>query len=173
MERARKSREVLSEVSSHKDTNPVASGSHSYDLSSVQFTQSCPTLCDPMNCGTPGLPVHRQLLEFSQTHVHWVDDAIPCHLLLSPHPVTISSPVTSFSSCLQSFPGSGSFPMSQLFSSGDQSIGASTSSLVLPMSIQGWFPLGWTGLISLLSKRLSRVFSSTTYEFWRDTTLCP
>ena len=65
-------------------------------------------------------------------------------------------------SCLQSFPTSGSFPMSQLFTSGGQSIGASASASVLPVSIQGWFPLGWTGLISLLSKGLSRVFSSTT-----------
>ena len=74
------------------------------------------------------------------------------------HP-TISSFVVPFSSCLQSFPASGSFPMSWLFASGGQSIGASAS--VLPMNIQDWFPLGCTGWISLLSKRLSRVFSST------------
>ena len=73
---------------------------------------------------------------------------------------TISSSVVPFSSCLQPFPASGSFPMSQLFASGGQSIGASTS--VLPMNIQGWFPLGWTGLISVQSKGLSRVFSNTT-----------
>ena len=77
------------------------------------------------------------------------------------HP-TISSSVVPFSSCLQSFPTSGSFPMSQLFASGGQSTGPSTSTLVLPVNIQGWFPLGLTGLISLESKRLSRVFSSTT-----------
>ena len=77
------------------------------------------------------------------------------------HP-TISSSVVLFSFCLQSFPASGSFPGSQLFTSGSQSIGASAS--VLPMSIQGWFPLGLTGLISLLSKGLSRVFSSTTVQ---------
>ena len=77
------------------------------------------------------------------------------------HP-TISSSVVPFSSCLQSFPASGSFPMSQLFASGDQSIGVSASASVLPMNIQDWFPLGWTGSISLQSKRLSRVFSSTT-----------
>ena len=77
------------------------------------------------------------------------------------HP-TISSSVTPFSSCLQSFPASGSFPMSQVFASGGQSIGASASASVLPMTIQDWFPLGLTGLITLLSKGLSRVFSSTT-----------
>ena len=70
-------------------------------------------------------------------------------------------PVTPFSSCPQSFPESESFPMNQLFTSG-QSIGDSTSASVLPVNIQGWFPLGWTGLISLLSKEVSRVFSSTT-----------
>ena len=77
------------------------------------------------------------------------------------HP-TISSSVVPFSSCLQSFPASGSFPMSQFFASGGQSIRASASASVLPMNIQGWFPLGLTDLISLLSKGLSRVFSSTT-----------
>ena len=67
-----------------------------------------------------------------------------------------------FSSCLQSFPASGSFPVSQFFASGGQSIGASASASVLPMNIQGWFPLGLTSLISFLSKGLSRVFSNTT-----------
>ena len=76
------------------------------------------------------------------------------------HP-TIPSSVTPFSSCPQSFPASGSFPMSQLFTSGGQSIGISASSSVLPVNIQGWFPVEWTGLISSLSKGLSRVFSST------------
>ena len=75
---------------------------------------------------------------------------------------TISSSVTPFSSCLQSFPKSGSFPVSQLFTSGGQSFGASASASVLPTKIQGWFPLGLTGFISLLSKGLTRVFSSTT-----------
>ena len=77
---------------------------------------------------------------------------------------TISSSVISFSSCLQSFPTSGSFQMSQFFASGGQSIGASASASVLPMNIQGWFPLGWNGLISLQSKGLSRVFSNTTVQ---------
>ena len=76
----------------------------------------------------------------------------------------ISSPVVLFSSCLQSFPASRSFPMSQFFISGGQSIGVSTYASVLPMNIQDWFPLGWTGWISLQSKGLSRVFSNTTVQ---------
>ena len=84
-----------------------------------------------------------------------------CPLSWQCHPTILSS-VTSFSLCPQSFPASGSFPMSQQFTSGGQSIGASASTSVLPMNIQGWFPLGLTGLISLLSERLSSVFSSTT-----------
>ena len=79
------------------------------------------------------------------------------------HP-TISSSVIPFSSCLQSFSASGSFQMSQFFTSGGQSIGASASASVLPMNIQDWFPLGWTGWISLQSKGLSRVFSNTTVQ---------
>ena len=114
--------------------------------------QSRPTLCNPMDCSTPGLPVHHQLLEFTQTHIHWVGDAI-------------SSSVIPFSSCPQSFPASGSFQMSQFFTWGGQSIEVSASVSVLPVNIQGWFPLGLTGLISLQSKGLSRVFSSTTV--WR------
>ena len=76
--------------------------------------------------------------------------------------LTISSSATSFSFCLQLFPASGSFPKSQFFTSGGQSIGALASTSVLPVNIQGWFPLGYTGLISLLSKEFSRVFSNTT-----------
>ena len=111
-------------------------------------------LCDPMDCSAPGLPVHHQLLGFTQTHVHWVADAIqPFHPLSSP-----------LYSCLQSFPASGSFQMSQFFASGGQSIGVSASASVLPMNIQDWFPLGWTGWISLQSKGLSRVFSNTTVQ---------
>ena len=79
------------------------------------------------------------------------------------HP-TISSSVIPFSSCLQSFPSSGSLPMSQFFTSGSQSIGVSASASVLPMNIQDWFPLGLIGLISLQSKGLSRVFSNTTVQ---------
>ena len=79
------------------------------------------------------------------------------------HP-TISSSVIPFSSCLQSFPASGSFQMSRFFTSGGQSTGVSASASVLPMNIQDWFPLGWTGWISLQSKALSRVFFNTTVQ---------
>ena len=79
------------------------------------------------------------------------------------HP-TISSSVILFSSCLQFFPASGSFPMSEFFTSDGQSIGVSASTSVLPMNIQDWFPLGWTGLISLQSKGLSRFFSNATVQ---------
>ena len=88
--------------------------------------------------------------------------SIPVSQFIPPHPPTISSSLTLFSSCPQSFPASGSFPMSQLFVPSGQNIGASASAPARPMSIQGWFPLGLTGLILLLSKGLSRVFSSTT-----------
>ena len=87
----------------------------------------------------------------------------PCPLSLWCHP-SISSSVVPFSSCPQSFPASGSFPMSQLFASGGQSIGVSASTSVLPMNTQDWFPLGWMVWISLKSKRLSRVFSNTTLQ---------
>ena len=82
--------------------------------------------------------------------------------------LTISSSVAHFSSCLQSFPASGYFSMSPLFASGGQSIGASASTSVLPVNIQGWFPLGLAYLISLLSKGLSRVFSSTTAQKYQS-----
>ena len=119
----------------------------------VRFSpQSCPTFSNPSKCKAPGIPVHHELPELAQTHIHWVGDAIqPSH------------PVIPFS-CLQSFPASGSFPMSQFFASGGQSIGVSASAPVLPKTIQDWFPLGWTGLISLQSKGLSRVFSNTTVQ---------
>ena len=79
------------------------------------------------------------------------------------HPI-ISSSVVPFSSCLQSFPASGSFPLSQFFASGDQGIGVSASASVLPVNIHNWFPLGLTDLISLQSKGLSKVFSNTTIQ---------
>ena len=78
--------------------------------------------------------------------------------------LTIPSSVIPFSSCFQSFPASGSFQMSQLFASGGQCIGVSASTLVLPMNIQDWSPLGWTGWISLQSKGLSRIFSNNTVQ---------
>ena len=103
-------------------------------------TQCCPTLCDTMDCML-SFPVHHQLPEFNSCPLNrWYDR-------------TISSYVVPFSTCLQSFPASGSFQMGQFFSSDGQSIGTSAS--VLPMNIQGWFPLGLTGLISLLSQGLS------------------
>ena len=86
-----------------------------------------------------------------------------CSLSWWCHPTILFS-VIPFSSCLQSFPASGSFTISQLFASGGQSIEISASASVLPINIQNWFPLKWTGLISLQSKRLSRVFSNTTVQ---------
>ena len=175
------------------------------------LAQSCQTVCNPMNHSTAGLPVHHQLLEFTQIHVHWVGDAIqPSHPLLSaslpalnlsqhqfncsvmsdslwsheeqharppcPSPTprvhpkpcplcwwchpTILSSVIPFSSCPQSFPASGSFQMSQIFTSGGQSIGVSALISVLPMNIHDWSPLGWTGWISLQSK-VSQASSQT------------
>ena len=87
----------------------------------------------------------------------------PCSSSQWRHP-TISSSVIPFSSCPQTFPASGSFPMSQLFASGGQSIGVSASAAVLPKNTQDWFPLGWSGSISLQSKGLSRVFSNTPVQ---------
>ena len=119
----------------------------------VQFsslTQSCPTLCDPMDCSTPGLPVLHYLPKPAQTHVHSVYDVIQPSHSLPPSSFTFSLSVASVS-----------FPVSQLLTSGGQSIGASAS--VLLVHIQGWFLLEWTGLISQ-SKGLSGVFSSTTIQ---------
>ena len=125
-------------------------------FSSVQFssvTQLCPTLCDPIlqhtrpSCPSPILRVYSNSRPLSQ----W------CH-------PTISSSVVPFTSHLQSFPASGSFQMSQFCRSGGQSIGVSPSTTVLAMNIKDWFPLGWTGWISLQSKGLSRVFSNTTVQ---------
>ena len=115
-------------------------------LSSV--AQSCLTLCDTMDCSRPGFPVHHQLLELSQTHVHWVGDAIqPSHPLLFP------SPAFNFFQHHRLY---------QWVKSSGQSIGVSASASVLPMNIPDWFPLGLTGLISLLFKWPSRVFFSNT-----------
>ena len=134
----------------------ISEGNWGVKLSSVQFssvTQSCPTLCDPMNRSTPGFPVHHHLPEFTQTHVHRVSDAIqPSH------------PVVPFSSCPQSLPASESFPMSQFFAWGGQSTGVSASASFPPKKSQGWSPSEWTGWISLQSKGLLRVFSNTTVQ---------
>ena len=163
-----------------------------YHLTSVRmkmkmkmlFAQSCPTLCDPMDCtvqfrsvaqscltpfdtmdcSMPGLPVYHQLPKLTQTHVQWVSDAIqPCHPLSSPSP------------SLNLSQHQGLFNESALC----QSIGVSASASVLPMNTQDWSPLGWTGWISLQSKGLSRVFSNTTvqkyqffsaHKFWSQNT---
>ena len=122
---------------------------------SVQFSsvaQMCPTVCDPMNCSKPGLPVHHQLPEFSQTYVHRVGDTIQPSQ--SPYPLLL---------LLQSLPASVSFPMNLLFAWGGQSIGVSASTSVLPMKTQDWSPLGWTGPISLRSKETQK--SSPTPQF--------
>ena len=124
-----------------------------FQFSSV--AQSCPTICDPMNCSMAGYPsLLPRVCSNSCSLSQW------CYL-------TISSSATHFSFCLQSFPASESFPLRRFFSSGGQSIGASAA--VLPMNIQGWFPLGLIDLISLQSKGHSGVFSSTTiqkYQFF-------
>ena len=120
-------------------------------MSSVQSLESCPTLRSPMDSSTPGLPVYHQLLEFTQTHVHWVGDASEqSHPLLSPSPPTFNL-IRVFSNesviCIR-------WPQYWSFS----------FSIILPMNIQDWFPLGWTGWISLQSKELLRVFFNTTVQ---------
>ena len=130
-----------------------------WEDTSVQFdefssvAQSCPTLCNPMNCSTSGLPVHHQLLESTQTHVHRV--SMPSNHL------TLCCPLLLLPSI---------FPSIRFFSNESalrirfQSIGVSASTSVLPINTQDWPPLGWTGWISLQSKGLSRVFSKTTVQ---------
>ena len=148
---------------------------------SVQFSsvaQSCPTLCNPMNRSMPGLPVHHQLLESTQTHVLWAGDAMQ-----PSHPLSPSSPPAF------NLPTSGSFPMSQLFTSGGQSIGVSASTSVFPINTQDWSPLGWTGWIflqakdshessptpqfkSINSSALSFLYSLTsTHDYWKNHSL--
>ena len=124
-------------------------------FSSVQFSRS--VVSDSLR--HHGLPHGRPPCPSSTLGVY----SNSCPLNRWCHP-TISSSVICFSSCLQSFPASGSFQMSQFFASGSQRIGVSASSSVLPMNIQDWFPLGWTGWISLQSKGLSRVFSNNTVQ---------
>ena len=122
--------------------------------SSVQLLyQSCPTLCDPMYCSTPGFPpspTFKSLLKLLS-----IELVMPSNHLILCRPLLL---------CLQSFPELGSFLVNQFFTSGNQSIGASASASVLPMNIQDWFPLGSTGLISLQSKGLSWIFSNTTVK---------
>ena len=111
-------------------------------------------LCDPMNRSTPGLPVHHQLPEFTQTHIHQVSDANPA----------ILSSVVPFSSCPQSLQASESFPMSQIFTWGGQSTGVSALVSFLPKKSHGSSPSEWTGWIFLQSEGLSSVFSNTTVQ---------
>ena len=120
----------------------------------VQFSsdaQSCLTLFDSMDCSTPGLPVHHQLPEPTQTHV--IESVMPSNHLILCRPLLFLPSI---------FPSIRVFPMSQFFTSDGQSIRVSASPSVLLMYIQDWFPLGWTVWISLLSKGLSRVFSNST-----------
>ena len=124
-------------------------------LSSVQF--SCSVVSDSLR--PHGCSNTRPTCSSATPRVY----SNSCPLSQWCHP-TISSSVVPYSSCLQSFQASGSFPMSQFFISGGQSIGVSASASVLPMNIQNWFSLGWTGCISLQSKGLSRVFSNTTVQ---------
>ena len=126
-------------------------------LESIQFssiTQSCPTLCDPIDCSTPVFHVHHQLPELTQTHVHWVSDSIqPSHPLSSPSPPTFN---------LSQHQG-----LFKWVSSSHQvakSTEVSASASVLLMNIQDWFPLGWIGCISLQSKGFSKVFSNSTVQ---------
>ena len=121
-------------------------------LDLLAVAQLCPTFCDPMDCSTPGLPITNS---WSLLKLMSIESVMPSNHLILCHP---------FSSHLQSFPASGAFQMSQLFTSGDQSIGVSASASILPVNIQDWFPLGWTGWISLQSKGLSRVFSNTIVQ---------
>ena len=121
-------------------------------------TKLCPTLYDPMDCSMPGSTVLHYLLEFPQIHVHWMGDAIqPSHLL---------SPPSLSALHLSQHQGLFWWVVFFLFASGGRNIGASALASVLPMNIQGWFLIGLIGLISLLSKGLSRVFSSTT--IWKQ-----
>ena len=145
---------------------------YAFQFSSV--AQSCLILCNPMTHSTPGLSVHHQLPESTKIHVHRVGDTI--------------QPSHPSSSCLQSFPASGSSPVSQFFTSGGQSIGASCSASILLMNIQDWFPLWLTGLTpcsprdsqesspipqfkSINSSALSFLYNPTltsTHDYWKN-----
>ena len=122
-------------------------------FSSVALLYS--TLCDPMDCSTPGLPVHCQLPDFTQTHVHWVGDASDASHFIHYHLLLLLPSI---------------FPSIRVFSNKSAlcirwpSIGVSASTSVLPMNTQDWLPLGWASWISLQSKGLSRIFSNTTVQ---------
>jgi len=129
----------------------VCTHTHTCVYNVVVQSPSHSRLCYPTDCSTPGLPVSHGLPEFAQVHVHRIGDDLQ-----------LSHPLDALFSCVRSFPALGSFPVSQLFASDAQNTGISASAL--PGDIQGWFPLRSTSLISLLSKGLSGVFSSTTVQ---------
>ena len=119
-------------------------------MNTVQFSHS--VVFNSTDCSTPGLPVHHQLLELAQTHVHWVSDAIqPLHPLSSPSPPAFN--LSQHQGLFQ-----------WVSSSRSERTGVSASASVLPVNTQGWSPLGWTAWISLQSKGLSRVFSNTRVQ---------
>ena len=130
-------------------------------LSVSSGAQLCPILCDSMDCSTPGFPVRHQLTQVRVTELWSLLKLMSIESVMPSNHLTLCCPLSSH---LQSFPASGSFPMSQFFTPGGQGIAASASASVLPMNIQNLFPLGWTGWISLQSKGLSRVFSNTTVQ---------
>ena len=136
-------------INTHLSNNEISV--HIYYCCSV--AKSCLTLCDHMDWSTPGFPVLHCLPDFLK--LMSTESVMSSNHLILCHP---------FASCLQSFLASGLFPMNWRFTSGGQSIGASASASVLPMTIQGWFSLGLTDLIFLLSKGLSRVFSSAVVQ---------
>ena len=137
-----------------KDLLRIYWPSHYFQFSQFSsVAQSCPILCNLMDCSTPGLPVNSQLPEFTQTHVHWVGDAIqPSHPLSSPSPAVLNPPSIRV------------FSNESVLYIRWPSIRVSASVSVLPMNIQDWSPLEWTGWISLHSKGLSRVFFNTTVQ---------
>ena len=137
----------------HKRELSQRSKDSTYTAQFSSVAQSYLIIWDPMNRSMPGLPVHQQILEFNQTYVHQVGDAIQLS-----HPLSSPSPPAPNPSQHEGF-----FPVSHLFAWGGQSIGVSDSASVLPMNTQDW-SLGWTGWISLLSKGLSKVFSNTTVQ---------
>ena len=116
-------------------------------------TQPCQTLCDPMDCSTPGFPAHHQLLEFAQTQVHWV--VMPSNHLILCRPILLLPSI---------LPSIRVFPKESVLHIRWPKYWSFNSASVLPMNIQDRFPLGWTGWISLQSKRLSRVLSNTTVQ---------
>ena len=148
---------------------PTCAHRHSRMFSSVQFIQLCLTLCDPMDCSTPGFPVHHQLPELAKTQVHWVGDAIqPSHPLSSPSPPAFNL-----------FQHQGLFHWVSSSHQVARNIGVSASASVLPMNIQDWFPSGWTGwiwtellAITKMWKQLKCPSADNWLKKWCHTHLC-